>query len=701
VHGNVTVYSRFKRTTKTPRNQSRCSELHSPRCGQFLGSDETPSAGARDSRSLLEIGTAVQNLVKCTDSQKNTPLLFHTSIFRIKQLFEFYQNRPHDCEAMLRKFATEPEPPVCQFSARQTSEYIAQELDLASFLKRLCLSPSILSVLHEMFVYDVKSFMEFCSSSSVHVLCARFCLQVDQAKLLLDFCSKDEKKNAHFRRKFLLPSKQDIRTFFSAFYTSSDTHLDELTLEQYAIEFSEQLCDSVRKCTSVVSFFEIEEYLSASSPAVARSDQALKILKSPVVILARTDNPFSPVFEHLFRVGLQEYAAAFVQCGATSIARFRAIDIDSVVESCALLALDLNAQSELKLLQKEDEKYILENYASASRLQVQQVLKGVGASHDASSRLLSGSVSLYLLKNMTAALPNFDQTSKSLFDDSISALFQPCSIHEQHMQPLTFMGIVRRLHFPLQAFHPFDDFGSVQKFVKEIKDGEMKGLSQRFAPMLKDVQQRRLLDQFCSSKSAVNAVARLKFMYPSTGDLAQAFVSFFFQSGTSVKLPDLKHHAFHFSRILSGWHSKGDSFAFRGRSYFSLFEVEAFLKEAFLSFAENKEQLTIQNTVERCQKFFEFRESVEYFTAPEEPEQPPPPPKSDVQLWLEKVFPGEERTAEAVCRKLFDGAVRKMEDLDCVDELSADVLQSSFELKFGEAWKVHIAFHVLKAARKK
>jgi len=708
VHGNVTVYSRFKKTiTKTRSITSRCKgsegQAESPRYqSNFLGSDDTPSAGAsRDNRSLLEIGTSVQNLIKCSDSQKKTPLLFHTSIFRIKQLFEWYQNRPHDLEAMLRKFATEPEQTICQFSVRQHTEYIAQELDLASFLKRMCLPPFILSAVHEMLIYDVKSFMEFCSSSSLHVLCSRFCLQADQAKRLLDFCSKDEKKNAHFRRKFLLPSKQDIRTFFTAFYTSSDNQLDDSTLEQYAIEFSEQLCDSVRQCTSVVSSFEIEEYVSAMLPAAARSEEALTVLKAPVANRERTENPFSPVFEHLFRVGLQQYAPAFMQCGATSVARFRAIEIDAVVESCPLLALDLNSQSQLKLLQKEDETYIMENYASASRLQVKQVLKGVGASDAAALRLLSGNVSLYLLKNMTAALPIFDQASKLSFDDSISALFQPVSMNEQQMQPLSFTGIVRRLNFPLEAFHHFDDFGSVQKFVKELRDGEIKGLSQRFGPVLKDRRQRSQLDEFCSSKSAVNSVARLKFMYPPTQDLAQAFVNFFSQCGTSMKLQDVQLHAFSFSRILSGWQSKGTMFPFRGRSYFSLFEVEAFLKSSFLSFAENKGHMTIHATVERCLEFFEVRQSDEYLKEPEAPEEPAPPPKSDVQLWLESVFPDDERTAAVVCRKLFDQAIRNMADFDSIEQLSADFLQSKPELKLGEAWKVHVAFNAYKAALKK
>jgi hypothetical protein len=85
---------------------------------------------------------------------------------------------------------------------------------------------------------------------------------------------------------------------------------------------------------------------------------------------------------------------------------------------------------------------------------------------------------------------------------------------------------------------------------------------------------------------------------------------------------------------------------------------------------------------------------------PDAPEEPPPPEKTDVRLWLEGVFPVDQRAAEEVCKKLKDVAIRKMADLECIQELSADVLQTAAKLRLGEAWKVHAAFKALKAVQK-
>jgi DNA polymerase III delta prime subunit len=697
IHGDISVYSRFNSVARV-REMSDSPRVGGAGVMRTLSSDETPSASIC-SRSLLEVGSSVQNLIKSTESRKNTPFLFHTSIFRIKQLFEWYNNKPHACEAMLKEFVKDCEHTVCQFSKRQPSEYLAQELDLPTFLKRLSLPSSIMLVLDDMLIFDVESLIEFCSNSELHVLCARFSLQVAQAKRLLNFCCKDEKKNARCRSMFALPSKQDVRAFFIAYYTSSAMHRDESSLEQHAIEFAEKLCDSVRRCTSIVSYFEIEEYLIDKTPDIARSDEALKGLKS-IASATRVEDLFSSVHEHLFRVGLQQYAPAFVDCGATSVSRFRITDVDSVCERCPLLALDSNAQTQIKLLQKEDKTFILEHYASASRIQVKQVLSGIDASDDVVSTLVGCNISLYLLKNVTCALPFFEPKSKKLFDDSVSQLFQSCSAYEKNIKQTSYMDFVRRFNFPLDTFHVFADNNLLSKFVKDIRDGEIKGLSRNFASCL-DLQQRSQLDDFCSSKCAVNSNARLHFLYPSTLSLAEVFILFFTLSHANISHEDIKHHAFCFSRILSGCNNKGNMFPFRAMSYFSLNEIKAFLHDKFLAFAENKDQLTIDITVDLCHKLFELRQSDSYFEVPAAPEEPPPPEKSDLRVWLERdVFPGDNRTAENVCMKLYEHALRKMADFECVDELSTEFLQASAKLKFGEAWKVYVAFKALKGVHK-
>jgi hypothetical protein len=523
------------------------------------------------------------------------------------------------------------------------------------------------------------------------VLCARFYLHAPCATRLLDFCSKDEKKNSQCRRKFSLPSKQDIRMFFIAHYTSSSVDLDESTLEQYSIEFAEKLCDPVRKCTSVVSYFEIEDYLVDKAPAFARSDEAIRELKSAVAV-ARTGSPLSPIFDHLFRVGLQHYAPAFVQCGATSVARFKSVDVESVCQACVLLALDVDAQAQLKLLQKEDEKYILAEFASASRTQVKNVLSGVVASDTVVSSLMGRNISLYLLRNITFALPSLE-VEAALFDQSISALFLPYSTLEFQPQPLSIMSILRRSGLPLESFHDFvDEFGSVPRFVKDAREGKIENLPPPLSQLV----------AFCSSKPAISSVARMKFLYPPTQDVAEAFLLFFTQSGSSMVLQDIKRHAFRFSRILSGCTSKGkcDLYPFRGRSYFSRNEIDAFLQEKFSSFAANKEQLTIETTVELCDTLFEFRRSEEFLREPAALE-PPPVVKSDVRLWLDDIFSGDERTAEDVCKKLHKHALRKMADFDLVQDLNPAFLQTQANVMFGDACKVYAAFKALKAEQKK
>jgi hypothetical protein len=61
----------------------------------------------------------------------------------------------------LEHFVKNCENEICQFSKRQASEYLALELDLAAFPKRLSLPFSILPILAEMFIFDVKTFAEF------------------------------------------------------------------------------------------------------------------------------------------------------------------------------------------------------------------------------------------------------------------------------------------------------------------------------------------------------------------------------------------------------------------------------------------------------------------------------------------------------------------------------------------------------------
>ena len=263
------------------------------------------------------------------------------------------------------------------------------------------------------------------------------------------------------------------------------------------------------------------------------------------------------------------------------------------------------------------------------------------------------------------------------------------------------MCFVRRLAFPPATLHAFaEEFGSVSKFVKDVQNGDIKGLSQRFIQYLPAQHQRLQLDAFCSSSSSSNAVSRLKFLYPSTRAVAEAFLLFFSECGSSLSSQELRRHAFYFSRVLCGCGSDGAAFPFRGHAYVSLNEVEALLQDKFLTFAENKEDLTIETTVSICKTHFEYRKSGEYLREPDAPEEPPPPAKTDVRLWLEGVFPGDGRAAEEVSKKLKDVAIRKMVDLECMRELSPDVLQTAAKLRLGEAWKVHAAFQALKAVQK-
>jgi hypothetical protein len=721
--GKPIVHSRFKPVTRSPRHLliGCCAGVSSPRSA--FDSDETPSFYVE--RSLLEICSSVQKAIKSVESQANTPFLFNASIFRIKQLFEWYGHRPVDpacsnsSETDLERFVKNCESEVSQFSKRQASEFLACELDLSAFLKRLSLPFSILPILAEMFIFDVKTFAQFCRNSKPHVLCARFSLQIAHAHRLIDFCCSDEKKNGKCRSMFLLPSNQDIRTFFVAHFTSSSAGVDD-KLEQHAIEFAERLCaDSVRRNTSMVSYFEIEEYLIDKTPQEAV--QKLEEMQANENTAA--NDIFSSLYHHLFRVGMQHYAPAFLDCGATSVSRFRDIDIDSVCERFPLLAFDSNAQTQLKLLQMEDETFILENYASASRMQVKQVVGGVGATGvkqvvggvgatcaDVVSNLVRSNVSLYLLRNLAYALPCDGQQvadmCKELFAKSICELFRPCHVSEKVMRPLSFMDFVRRFHLPPLTFHVFEEeFDSVSSFVKDVLQGEIKDLSMKLSSHLDAKllqQQRSQIDNFCSSKYAINSIARRNFLYPSTQNLCEVFILFFTQSGSVLHIETIKRHALCFSRILSGCGSAGDSFPFRARSYFSFYETQAFLRDNFSTYAQNESELTIDTTVRLCSEKFEFRQSSTYLLEPDAPAPPPREEDSALRTWLKQdVFPKDPKTAGDVCRKLEDQALGDMDDLQSVEELSMNFLQASAKLKFGDAWKVFVAFKTLKSAQRK
>ena len=112
--------------------------------------------------------------------------------------------------------------------------------------------------------------------------------------------------------------------------------------------------------------------------------------------------------------------------------------------------------------------------------------------------------------------------------------------------------------------------------------------------------------------------------------------------------------------------------------------------------------LTIDTTVRLCRELFEFRQSPPYLQEPEAPAPPPPEEESALSRWLRQdVFPKDSQTAGDVCRKLEDQALGDMDDLKSVDELSMNFLQASAKLKFGDAWKVLVAFKALKSAQRK
>jgi hypothetical protein len=455
---------------------------------------------------------------------------------------------------------------------------------------------------------------------------------------------------------------------------------------------------------STASYFEIEEFLIDKAPAVACSESAMKDLKSPTATTRPSEDPYSVVFRHLFRVGLQHYAPVFVQCGVSSVAAFRSINLDSVFGSCPLLSLDLDAQCRIKLLQTEDKQYILENFASACRLQIKQRL--IGAPDASIKRLLHLNLSLYILRNITTALPDLEREYK-LFDDLISSLFAPCSHADQIVSPLSFMSVIRRLNLPPGAVHLFhSEYSDTADFVTAIQRRQANHLSQMFAAELSAPHQSCLLKScffkaFCDPESAVNSIARLKFFYPSMLQLAQSFLLFFSQFSSSKSSQVVEHHAFHFSCILSGMCSNHPHFPFRGCSYFSLNEVEAFLKASFLSFADNSQELSLDTTIDLCKTHFAFRMSEEYFEEPNAPEQPPPPPKTDVCLWLETVFPDEKRIAESLCKALRECGILRMTDFDYTSELSMEFLLSLTKQKHGHAWKLQSAFKSLKAQQMK